>query len=163
MHGPSHIAFVLHSKVGRTQGMAQPRRFSLSLTDTLLNIPSAEATALLEEYENATAMKANAKKFEGIRCGTLRNKPVPGGVPVGPLGRGYNLQFFVFFCSPAPSRVAVAWSFYKQVPNRASSNQHIIAAMRVASRVAPQCFCLRVRACEYHASNCELQVGLGVV
>ena len=67
------------------------------------------------------------------------------------------------FCSPAPSRVAVAWSFYKQVPNRASSNQHIIAAMRVASRVAPQCFCLRVRACEYQASNCELQVGVGVV
>ena len=58
MHGPSHIAFVLHSKVGRTQGMAQPRRFSLSLTDaqldalrtaadTLLNIPSAEATERL--------------------------------------------------------------------------------------------------------------------
>ena len=32
---------------------------------------------ILEEYENATAMKANAKKFEGLRCGTLRNKPVP--------------------------------------------------------------------------------------
>ena len=67
------------------------------------------------------------------------------------------------FCSPAPSRVAVAWSFYEQVPNRASSNQHTIAAMRVASRVAPQCFCLRCRACEYQASNCELQVGVGVV
>ena len=67
------------------------------------------------------------------------------------------------FGSPAPSRVAVAWSFYKQVPNRASSNQHTIAAMRVASRVAPQCFCLRFRACEYQASKCELQFGAGVV
>ena len=32
---------------------------------------------ILDEYEKATAMKANAKKFEGLRCGTLRNKPVP--------------------------------------------------------------------------------------
>ena len=67
------------------------------------------------------------------------------------------------FCSPAPSRVAVARSFERHVPTTASSNLHTIAAMRVASRVAPQCFCLRCRACEYQASNCELQVGLGVV
>ena len=67
------------------------------------------------------------------------------------------------FGSPAPSRVAVARSFERHVPTTASSNLHTIAAMRVASRVAPQCFCLRVRACEYQASNCELQVGVAVV
>ena len=67
------------------------------------------------------------------------------------------------FGSPAPSRVAVARSFERHVPTTASSNLHTIAAMRVASRVAPQCFCLRCRACEYQASNCELQVGVGVV
>ena len=32
---------------------------------------------ILEEYEGATAMKANVKKFEGLRCGRLRNRPVP--------------------------------------------------------------------------------------
>ena len=31
----------------------------------------------MEEYEKATAMKANAKKFEGIRCGRLRDRPIP--------------------------------------------------------------------------------------
>ena len=83
-------------------------------------------------------------------CGTNRPSPLfphKGGV----------------FGSPAPSRVAVARSFERHVPTTASSNLHTIAAMRVASRVAPQCFCLRCRACEYQASNCELQVGVGVV
>ena len=32
---------------------------------------------LLEEYEGATGMLANKKKFEGIRCGALKRKPVP--------------------------------------------------------------------------------------
>jgi len=31
----------------------------------------------LSEYEDATGMKANAKKFEGLRCGSLVRKPVP--------------------------------------------------------------------------------------
>ena len=60
----------------------------------------------------------------------------------------------------SPSRAA---SFERHVPTTASSNLHTIAAMRVASRVAPQCVCLRFRACEYQASNCGLQVGVGVV
>ena len=32
---------------------------------------------ILKEYEGATGMRANAKKFEGLRCGALRRKPVP--------------------------------------------------------------------------------------
>ena len=32
---------------------------------------------ILKEYEDATGMKANAKKFEGLRCGSLKRKPVP--------------------------------------------------------------------------------------
>lgn len=32
---------------------------------------------ILKEYEEATGMRANAKKFEGLRCGALRRKPVP--------------------------------------------------------------------------------------
>jgi exonuclease III/sulfur relay (sulfurtransferase) DsrC/TusE family protein len=31
----------------------------------------------LHEYEDATAMKANTTKFEGLRCGSLKKKPVP--------------------------------------------------------------------------------------
>jgi len=33
--------------------------------------------AVLTEYEDATGMKANAKKFEGLRCGALVRKPIP--------------------------------------------------------------------------------------
>ena len=32
---------------------------------------------VLDEYEDATGMLANKKKFEGIRCGALMKKPVP--------------------------------------------------------------------------------------
>ena len=32
---------------------------------------------ILKEYEGATAMRANMKKFEGLRCGRLKKKPVP--------------------------------------------------------------------------------------
>ena len=33
--------------------------------------------AILKEYEDATGMRANKKKFEGIRGGPLQRKPVP--------------------------------------------------------------------------------------
>ena len=32
---------------------------------------------VLSEYEDATGMRANVKKFEGIRCGALKRKPIP--------------------------------------------------------------------------------------
>ena len=32
---------------------------------------------LLQEYENASGMRANKKKFEGVRCGRLRKEPPP--------------------------------------------------------------------------------------
>ena len=32
---------------------------------------------VLAEYESATAMRANVKEFEGLRCGRLKSKPVP--------------------------------------------------------------------------------------
>ena len=83
--------------------------------------------------------------------------------PFGKIGQGPCSHTKGMFDCPAPLLVAVAWSFYKYVPNRASSNLHNVITLRIASRVNSPYFCLRIDACEHQASNCELQFGVGVV
>jgi hypothetical protein len=36
---------------------------------------------MLETYEKATNMRGNKTKFQGIQCGTLRDQPIPQGIP----------------------------------------------------------------------------------